>query len=287
MSVDLPDGLPVVAVPFLAPNQVHTWWVRFSAWSKYRAEFQRILSHDERARAARFVFEVDRERFELARGLLRILLSAYAHVPPERLDIVAGANGKPRLNRMSPPELSFSLSRSNGLGLYGVSGGLPLGVDIEHMRQDFAFEEFADRFFLASERSRLRRAPPARRRRMFFACWTRKEAVVKAHGATLWDAVNDMHAAVVSGARSSYSVARDGLSAARARWCVRGLRVPPSFEAAIAVQTRDVKIVQHRLRVIRPPVDDGPASEVPTRRASSLSHCDHPNGLFRSCSNRD
>ena len=280
---DLSDALPVVAVPFLAPNQVHTWWVRFSAWSKYRAGFQRILSRDERARAARFVFEVDRERFELARGLLRTLLSAYAHTPPECLDIVAGANGKPRLQQMS--ELSFSLSRSNGLGLYGVSGGLPLGVDIEHVRQDFEFEEFAARFFSASECSRLHRAAPARRRRMFFAGWTRKEALVKARGATLWDAVNDVHAAVVPDSHASPAL-RDGSSAEQARWSVRGVRVPPSFAAAIAVQARDVEIVQGCLRVIRPPMVDEPALGVPTRRAS-LSQRDHPNGLFRSYSNRD
>jgi 4'-phosphopantetheinyl transferase len=60
-----------------------------------------------------------------------------------------------------------------------------IGADVEAIRADFATEEIAERFFSEAERVALRRLPADARTDAFFACWTRKEAILKGVGGGL------------------------------------------------------------------------------------------------------
>ena len=84
----------------------------------------------------------------------------------------------------SGPE--FNLAHCEGTAVLAVSGGGRVGVDVERLRPGFADEAVAERFFAPGEIARLRRLAPEERARAFFACWTRKEAVLKALGGGLW-----------------------------------------------------------------------------------------------------
>ena len=74
------------------------------------------------------------------------------------------------------------MSHSHGVALLAVTEDKELGVDVEHIRADFASEDIARRFFSPrklrlSMHSRVKTQVAA-----FFRCWTRKEAYIKAIG---------------------------------------------------------------------------------------------------------
>jgi 4'-phosphopantetheinyl transferase len=144
-----------------------------------------LLDPDERARAARFRFEIHRSRYTVGRGLLRILLGRVTGRAPGSLVFRYGAKGKPFLADPSPdPEipLHFNLSNSANGVLIAVARGGEIGVDIEALRPMDDAVELVERFFAPSERSTFSRLPPEERTTGFFSGWTRKEAYVKARG---------------------------------------------------------------------------------------------------------
>ena len=57
-----------------------------------------------------------------------------------------------------------------------------VGIDVERVRENVEHDDLARRFFAADEVRSLAALPPRLRQEAFFACWTRKEAVVKATG---------------------------------------------------------------------------------------------------------
>ena len=69
----------------------------------------------------------------------------------------------------------------------GAPGGI--GVDIEAERNLSDLEAVARRFFARDEVQRLEALPGAERRKAFFECWSRKEAVLKATGEGISEAL--------------------------------------------------------------------------------------------------
>ena len=61
----------------LPDDEVHLWRIDLAAVAPAEKRWQKILSPDERARAARFHFERDRQHFTAARALLRTILAGY------------------------------------------------------------------------------------------------------------------------------------------------------------------------------------------------------------------
>jgi 4'-phosphopantetheinyl transferase len=167
----------------LARNSVHIWRVplrrddpRALLW---------LLSQDEQARAARFVFERDASAFVIAHAMLRRILAEYLSVSPQSLDFVTGQYGKPSIS--APPAaavLEFNLSHSADLALIAVSRGGPVGVDIERLDPRIEHLDLAEQFFSPAERAALRSLPSAvdAMTEGFFNAWTRKEAYLKATG---------------------------------------------------------------------------------------------------------
>ena len=103
------------------------------------------------------------------------------------------ANGKPRLSReLGSSDVEFNLSHSNELALLAVARGRELGVDVEHVREQFEFQEIAERFFTAKEVAAMRSLPAELQRRAFYKCWTSKEAFLKAKGTGLSGALDEV-----------------------------------------------------------------------------------------------
>jgi 4'-phosphopantetheinyl transferase len=95
----------------LAQNVVEAWVVDLTGHDQVECAHA-ILSQDERARAARFHFAVDRNRFILARGALRQILASHEGVHPAEITFCYSEFGKPRL-RMTHGDLRFNLSHSS------------------------------------------------------------------------------------------------------------------------------------------------------------------------------
>lgn len=141
------------------------------------------LPEDERARAARFVYAADRRRYLASRRALRALLGGVLQRDAATLHFTADAFGKPRLRDAA--FLEFNLSHSAGDCLVAIGDGHPVGVDIEVVKPVADAEALARRHFTATEQAELAGVAGEERQRAFLACWTRKEACLKALGVGL------------------------------------------------------------------------------------------------------
>ncbi|MES2221043.1 MAG: 4'-phosphopantetheinyl transferase superfamily protein [Acidobacteriota bacterium] len=165
--------------PALDKASVHVW-----AWSLDRSPLDtdwQTLGDAETARARRFVFPRDRDRYVCAHAAMRTLLSHYTGIPAGRMNFSAGQHGKPHVEcATGTPPVHFNLTHSAGLALLAVSCDYALGIDVEQIRPidaNVAAHHFSPRELLA-----LDRLPASQWLAGFFRCWTSKEALLKGEG---------------------------------------------------------------------------------------------------------
>jgi 4'-phosphopantetheinyl transferase len=138
-----------------------------------------MLEAHELERAGRFHFDKHRNHFIVGRGGLRQVLARYLDVKPDELRFSYGMYGKPEL---AGERLRFNVSHSQGVALFAVAADRELGVDVEHIRPDFATQDIARRFFSRLEVATFDALQKEQQVAAFFRCWTRKEAYIKAIG---------------------------------------------------------------------------------------------------------
>ncbi len=78
----------------LSVNNVHIWSVSLKLLPSQIEQLSTILSSDEIERANRFYFERDKNRFTIARGTLRKILSRYLNIEPKKLQFAYSERGK-------------------------------------------------------------------------------------------------------------------------------------------------------------------------------------------------
>ncbi len=172
-----PPGPPV---PALKPGCVQVWYARWTERLADLNELAAVLAPEEQARAQRFRFERDRNRYIAGRAILRQLLSRYTGVPPAEIQLGYGHRGKPFLPAC--PELEFNMSDAGELLAYAFRLQMPVGIDIEVSRPQLDSTALAQRYFHPLEVRALLEEAPESRHAAFLRCWTRKEAFVKAIG---------------------------------------------------------------------------------------------------------
>jgi len=174
----LPTAIDRIA---LAAPGIEVWQVRLDRDAGQVMQCEDLLSRDERLRAARFHFEYDRRRYTVARAVLRMLLGDRLDIAPAAIKFSYTKRGKPFVAEPAA-RIHFNVSHSAERALYAISPSFRVGADIEYLNRDIDHESLADRFFTRAESAALQRLPASHRKRAFLACWTRKEAVVKALG---------------------------------------------------------------------------------------------------------
>ena len=224
--------------PALVDAEVHVWRAQLDESLARMRELLSTLAPDERDRAVRFHFTKDRNRFIIARGLLRSILGLYLNGEPGRLRFGYGPHGKPYLmGEHNQGGLHFNLSHSHGLALFAVTREREVGVDIERVRSGISDEGIAERFFSPQEVARLRALPVALQAEAFFNCWTRKEAYIKARGEGLSHPLDQFDVSLAPGEPAA--LLRTRIDAEEtARWSLRELNPGPGFAAALAVKGR-------------------------------------------------
>jgi 4'-phosphopantetheinyl transferase len=216
----------------LQPGEVHVWSAVLGTPPRAVAL---CLSDDERGRAERFHSAALRDRFVAWRALLRTVLGRYLGLDPASLRFTYGQGGKPALaSGTGVAPLRFNLSHSQERALYAVSADREVGIDIERVRPDVEYEEVARRFFSAGEVAALLALPPDRRVEAFFACWTRKEAFVKARGGGLQIPLDGFEVSLAPDEPAAL-LRVDGGPEERLRWTLRSLDAASGFAAALAV----------------------------------------------------
>jgi len=167
----------------LPANAVHVWWLRtdLELPNQVVERCTRLLSPEEQARRDRFVFDADRRRYLLSHAMLRQTLSLYSPATAAEWVFETGPHGKPSITK-DQPQLSFSLTHTNGLSACAIAQSHDVGVDAENITRPAEYLELAQRFFSPQEADRIQRLPDDWRAEGFFAVWTLKEAYIKARG---------------------------------------------------------------------------------------------------------
>ena len=203
--------------PVVRASEVHLWQIALDRPPTEQEQLLHLLSAEERDRMSRFRFPDDRRRYLESHAILRQILSRYLDTDPVSLRFITEPNGKPHLD---PDRLTFNLSHSGEMALVAVGATRQVGVDIERIRDDVAALDIARQFFTDEEAERLAALPAAEQRAAFFTMWTRKEALGKARGLVLGQALRDM--------------ADSG-----GGWRVETVEAPPGYAAAAAGEGHD------------------------------------------------
>mgnify|MGYP000222774281 FL=1 len=226
--------------PVLDPHTVHVWFCELSRHAECQTSFAAELSDEERARAARFAFERDRQRFILSHGVLRRVLSRYTHINAQDIQFTTGEHGKPALSGPSgaAADVRFSLSHSGEYALLVVARDREVGVDVEVRKANLECLKLAERFFAPAETRAMAALHGDAQQRLFYRFWTAKEAYLKGRGVGLSFGLE----------RFEMLFERDS-SAARVRladsgtidqtWKIQSLSLPDHLAGAVAVAGGD------------------------------------------------
>jgi 4'-phosphopantetheinyl transferase len=164
----------------LEPGHVVIYLRRPSDDPEALARDERLLDDAEKARAARFHFEVDRTTYVAAHALVREALSRHGAGQPGSVRFRRGPHGRPELED-ARSGLNFSLSHTRSLTACGVTRDAELGVDVEQCRER-PYAELAAACLTKEELLAWQSLPEHERADRFVLIWTLKEAYVKALG---------------------------------------------------------------------------------------------------------
>jgi 4'-phosphopantetheinyl transferase len=220
-----PDSFPV--------NRVDVWRVSLDSPSAEAS----VLSSDEISRANRFHFEKDRIHFVRCRAALRRLVGKYLTIPADEVRFEYLTNGKPQLAAdQNQRSLQFNVSHSAGLALIAFGTERGLGIDVEKIRADVDTAALSERFFSLRERAGLKQLAEELRVPGFFACWTRKEAFLKATGEGLSFPLADFSVSTHPDRGAELEEIK-GNAAAGKQWFLTDLAVSEEYRAALALQS--------------------------------------------------
>ena len=191
--VERVDWLEAPIASTLPNGALHLWRANLDVDAATIGGYRRLLAPDELDRAGRYRRALERARFIVARGTLRVLLGRYLALDPAAIRFqYTCACGRPdcpqegRKPTLDPASggdwLHFNVSHAEGLALYAIARDRPVGVDLELCRADIDPAELAPTVLAPQEWATLSALPPAEKRAQFFQHWTAKEAYLKARG---------------------------------------------------------------------------------------------------------
>jgi 4'-phosphopantetheinyl transferase len=225
-------------------GRVDVWSVRLDEPARAGSEVA-ALSPDEIARANRFHFEKDRIHFTRCRAALRNLLAGYLAIPAAEIRFEYLTSGKPQLAaEQNPHGLQFNVSHSANMALIAVGSEHHLGVDIEKIRGDVDTTALAERFFSLRERAGLQALPDHLRVPGFFACWTRKEAFLKATGEGLSFPLEDFSVTTHPDLDPEIEEIKGNTDEGK-QWFLADLSVADGFRATVARERSPYRLETH------------------------------------------
>jgi 4'-phosphopantetheinyl transferase len=201
-----------------------------------------LLSDDERSRAGGYVFERDRIRYIVARGLLRLLLGRYLGTDGATIQFGYNAFGKPALAGSFAGKLHFNLSHAGDWAAYAFALDRKVGIDIEPFHYDGPWRDMAASVFSRSELAEFEVIPQPEKTWAFQRGWVRKEAYVKGRGEGLsypLDAFDVPLAQLKE--RMPTMIMNDDDPAVR--WSVCSLDLISGYVSALAVEGAPAKIM--------------------------------------------
>ena len=229
---------PTEACWDLPAGEVHLWRATLDVSATQLTALSATLGDDEPERAARRIFERDRNHFVAARGTLRMLLGRYLQREPASLSFEYGSHGKPSL-RAAPnaatTTIEFNVAHSHGLALIALARDRTVGVDLERVRGEVRCDALAGRCYSPAELRYYESLSDDLRRQHFFAAWARKESLLKATGRGLSLAMRDVEVADSSGSAAGILKLAD-TSGVPKNWRWQAVEPGDGYTGAIAAE---------------------------------------------------
>jgi 4'-phosphopantetheinyl transferase len=223
----------------LGSNEIHVWHTDLTIQETAIERLFPLLDHQEQTRAARFLVPEPRIQFILSRAFLRIALGRYLQVEPCDVRFRTAEHGKPELAQAAG--LYFNLSHTDSETAIAVTRAGRVGVDVERIRQNLEPVALAARFFSQKELLWLQSQPAEQRFAAFFACWTAKEAYIKACGSGLSVAL-DNFGVVPDAADAELTLEIYGHPEDSKRWSMWRLDLGPDLRCAVAVEAVNCQV---------------------------------------------
>lgn len=145
------------------------------------------LAQDEPSRLRRYYHFSDRLRFGVTRALLRHVLAWHGgNVAPADVILSATATGRPQCRGSG---LDFNVSHSGAWSCIAFSTRRRVGLDVETIMRQALPDSVQALALTDAEMALLRPLSEAARHAAFLTAWTRKEAVLKACGLGITEAL--------------------------------------------------------------------------------------------------
>ena len=167
----------------LYKDHIDVWLCDLKQLSGDINSFYSILSEDERDRADKLKVDDKKQQYIITRGTLRQRLGLLTNIYPEDFVFKILEHGKPVLvNDARFANITFNVSHSHDLALIAIAQKQNIGIDIEKINHESNHLALMARFFSKAEQTEFQTMQEANKARVFCACWTRKEAFIKAVG---------------------------------------------------------------------------------------------------------
>jgi len=227
-----------ITTPILTNETIHIWQASVSKFSASIPCLLSVLDQDERLRAGRFIYEKHCNNFIIARALLRHLLAAYLKCLPQDLSFQQNKYGK--LSLAKPANilsLQFNLSHAKDMVIYAFVLHRQIGIDIEYIRDDISVAEIAQRFFAKQEQEDILSLPKEQQAQVFFNCWTRKEAFIKALGKGLSYSLENFAVDVATKQNTTkINLVLNDNTLQQTNWSLFSLDTKPQYCSAVVVE---------------------------------------------------
>jgi len=221
----------------LNASEVHVWQTSLENSPEKQKELHALLSPDEQARAARFHAAHHTRRYIAANGALRILLSKYLNVAPEKINFFKSPYGKPFITpELENSSLQFNMTHSKEIVLYAITQNQSIGIDIEFMRERVMGDAIAKRYFTSSEYEALNQCNEADKLETFNKLWVSKEAFAKTIGLGLSYPLQDIEFEVGGISEDLKLKHIEDKELAAETWSVFGLKPANDYAGTLVVR---------------------------------------------------
>lgn len=210
----------------LPQRDIHIWSTDLDRDRAQIEEFRHLLTPPERQRAAKFINPLHGDRWTVARGYLRQILSQYLDLSPDLIEFSYGDQGKPAI---VGSQLQFNLSHSRDRAVYGISAQYQIGIDIEYIHP-IAAADLVDRFFSPAEKTIFHNLPHDSQQAAFFHAWVQKEAYLKACGTGLSTPLDKIEVSI-----DPHTPAAIISAPTAGIWQIQKLEISPDYASAIVV----------------------------------------------------
>jgi 4'-phosphopantetheinyl transferase len=225
---------------FKVNSAADIWHLPLSANHPYLPQLFQCLNNQEQIRANSYVRVVDAKRYIICRATLKRLLALYSNKSVVEIELQYRDNRKPFLTSDDlKPE--FNVTHSGDLAMIAI-GNDDVGIDLEMVENDFSYGEILDHFFSKAEINAIRTATAPRN--LFYKLWTRKEALLKATGVGIINALNEVE--VLNGPRKL-----DGrLIGSDKDFKISSFSVDDAYVASVSTTAIDLKFYHVNLQTL-------------------------------------